>query len=119
MTRVILATNSIRRIPDAIVLDFRHRRVTRDGQVMKVAQNPFKVFACLIAAMPRTVRKWELIDCVYGEDFDGGPMCAEKCIDVYIHHARRVARFCGLRIVTAHGRGFYVVDTAPSWKVAA
>lgn len=59
-----------------------------------------------LAVSRRAVSTNELVDWVYGDDEDGGPLWAADCIRNSIHTIRRRTRhlICPFRVMT-HGRG--------------
>ena len=68
--------------------------------------------ACLLVGLEtllgvnrgRTVSRTEMVDWIYGEEEDGGPLWADKSLDIGIMHLRRR----GVPIENVHGRGFII-----------
>lgn len=105
---VILATRAVNAAPNALVLDLSNHTIWQNGRSLfhknYVLSRPvtFRVIAALLAAAPKPVMLNELVDFVWGDDEDGGPDSAAKCIDVAIHKVRPVVFALGCQIVRRH-----------------
>ncbi len=53
-----------------------------------------------------------LIFCLWGQDADGGPLCAHRIIHLHISHLRKRLR-PGWRIVNRHGQAYELVYQSP------
>ncbi len=49
-----------------------------------------------------------LINCVWGQDADGGPLCAQRIIHLHVSHLRKRLR-PGWRIRNVHGQAYELV----------
>jgi DNA-binding winged helix-turn-helix (wHTH) protein len=65
--------------------------------------NCARVLTALRDAYPGEVSIKRLLEAVYGDDSDGGPLFANTCIHVAIHHLRTPLRTIGVAIVAAFG----------------
>jgi hypothetical protein len=77
------------------------RRRSHPNQVM------LAVSTLLAVEYPRIISTRELVDYIYGDAPDGGPLSAHRCV----HHAVRRLRARGLPIKT-HGERGYSYDPA-------
>jgi DNA-binding response OmpR family regulator len=68
-----------------IVLDPAARRCTRDGERIELTPREFAVLEVLMRRAGDVVSKSELLDAVWGMDFDGDP----NVVEVYVGYLRR------------------------------
>ncbi|WP_143875581.1 winged helix-turn-helix domain-containing protein, partial [Oenococcus oeni] len=68
-----------------LVLDLDAHRVTRDGQVIDLTQREFQLLTYLIENAGKTLTRDDLLDNVWGVDFNGQYNTA----DVYIRYLRQ------------------------------
>ena len=88
-------------------LDPGSRRCTRDESVIELTPREFAVLEALMRRHPEVTPKQELIDEVWGIDFDGDP----NIVEVYVGYLRKkVDKPFGVTTVkTVRGHGYQVV----------
>ncbi|MGH6792539.1 MAG: winged helix-turn-helix domain-containing protein [Methyloceanibacter sp.] len=62
----------------------------------------------LCSKFGRWVRYGNLVESVYADDPDGGPLTARQAIQVHLCHLRRNLRSAGLEIETYRGFGYRI-----------
>ena len=87
-----------------VVLDTISRQVSSAGAEAKLTSREFRVLAYLMESVDRTVTKKEILDAVWGADFDGDP----NVVEVYVGYLRRKldSRGSMSRIRTVRGLGY-------------
>jgi DNA-binding response OmpR family regulator len=87
-----------------VVLDTISRQVSSSGREAKLTSREFRVLECLMESVDRTVTKAEILDVVWGADFDGDP----NVVEVYVGYLRRKLDVKGTmsRIKTIRGVGY-------------
>lgn len=87
-----------------VVLDTISRQITAAGIEAKLTSREFRVVEYLMENVDRTVTKAEILDVVWGADFDGDP----NVVEVYIGYLRRKLDVKGAvsRIRTIRGVGY-------------
>lgn len=88
--------------PGVLLVSITPPLVALDGTVVRLMSCPRYVLLALAAASPGLVSEAELLDLIYGDRADGGPVA----LGVYIVNARAAAAALGLRIENHFGRGF-------------
>lgn len=83
-----------------VVLDTRSGRVTRDGAVVPLTAQEFRVLSYLIHHRGRVVSRTELTEHIYNQDFD----CDSNTIEVFIGRLRR--KLGAGMITTVRGLGY-------------
>jgi DNA-binding response OmpR family regulator len=68
-----------------VVLDTISRQVSAAGVEAKLTSREFRVLEYLMESVDRTVTKAEILDVVWGTDFDGDP----NVVEVYVGYLRR------------------------------
>jgi two-component system OmpR family response regulator len=68
-----------------VVLDTISRQVSAAGIEAKLTSREFRVLEYLMESVDRTVTKAEILDVVWGTDFDGDP----NVVEVYVGYLRR------------------------------
>jgi DNA-binding response OmpR family regulator len=68
-----------------VVLDTISRQVSASGVEAKLTSREFRVLEFLMESVDRTVNKSEILDAVWGPDFDGDP----NVVEVYVGYLRR------------------------------
>lgn len=70
-----------------------------------------RILYLLYSKSPNVVTHAELIDYIWGNDPDGGPLGASDCVKVYVSHLRRVleAHKVPVRVVNVFSRGYMLV----------
>lgn len=102
----MLALTPTRRIWGDVWIDARARTIARGGAVARFSPNRFVTAAGLVAAAPHLVARAALIEALWGDDAEGGPLLADKAIDQHIHFARRALAPLGIRIACVHAIGW-------------
>lgn len=69
---------------DDLVLDTQRRRVTRGDQQIALTQREYRLLTELFQDIGKVFTRNELLDAVWGADFDGEP----NIVDVYIRYLR-------------------------------
>ncbi len=92
-----------------VSLDTISRQVSSAGVVAKLTSREFRVLECLMVSVDHTVTKQEILDAVWGVDFEGDP----NVVEVYVGYLRRKLDVPGTasRIRTVRGVG-YVFSSA-------
>lgn len=87
-----------------VVLDTINRQVSTAGAEAKLTSREFRVLEYLMECVDRTVTKQEILDAVWGPDFDGDP----NVVEVYVGYLRRKLDVKGKmsRIRTVRGLGY-------------
>jgi DNA-binding response OmpR family regulator len=87
-----------------VVLDTISRQVTAGSGEAKLTSREFRVLEYLMENFDRTVTKNEILDAVWGPDFDGDP----NVVEVYVGYLRRKidAKGASSRIKTVRGVGY-------------
>jgi DNA-binding response OmpR family regulator len=87
-----------------VVLDTISRQVSAAGVEAKLTSREFRVLEYLMESVDRTVTKAEILDAVWGPDFDGDP----NVVEVYVGYLRRKLDVKGAasRIKTIRGVGY-------------
>ena len=87
-----------------VVLDTISRQITATGVEAKLTSREFRVVEYLMENVDRTVTKAEILDVVWGVDFDGDP----NVVEVYVGYLRRKLDIKGAisRIRTIRGVGY-------------
>ena len=87
-----------------VVLDTISRQITAAGVEAKLTSREFRVVEYLMENVDRTVTKAEILDVVWGVDFDGDP----NVVEVYVGYLRRKLDIKGAisRIRTIRGVGY-------------
>ena len=93
---------------DQLRLDADTSMAVRGGRAVELTAREFAVLECLAGHAGRTVTREELLETVWGPDFDGSP----NVVDVYVGYLRRkLERPSGRRLIrTVRGVGF-VLET--------
>ncbi len=88
-----------------LVVDFRRRRVRRGGKAVQLTATEWKVLEALASQPGHVLTRWQIIDRVYGESFEG----FERTVDVHVKNLRQKLepepqqpRY----ILTVHGVGY-------------
>jgi len=91
-------------VVDDVVLDTISRQVSAPGVEAKLTSREFRVLEYLMESVDRTVTKAEILDAVWGSDFDGDP----NVVEVYVGYLRRKLETKGSmsRIKTIRGVGY-------------
>ena len=94
----------------ALTLDPATRRVERDGEPISLTAREHDVLELLLRRGGEVVTKQELLDAVWGFDFDGDP----NVVEVYIGYLRRkIDRpFDRADLQTVRGAGYRLADSA-------
>lgn len=87
-----------------VVLDTISRQVSSAGVEAKLTSREFRVLEYLMENVDRTVTKKEILDVVWGPDFDGDP----NVVEVYVGYLRRKLdnKVTVSRIKTVRGVGY-------------
>ncbi len=91
-----------------LVVDFRRRRVRRSGRTVPLTATEWKVLEVLASQPGQVLTRWQIIDHVYGESFEG----FERTVDVHVKNLRhklepdpQQPRY----VLTVHGVGYKFV----------
>jgi two-component system OmpR family response regulator len=95
-----------------LTLDPATRECARDGEPVVLTGREFGLLEHLMRRSPEVVSKSELLDTVWGVDFEGDP----NVVEVYVGYLRRKvdAPFGRRSLVTVRGAGYRLVDDGPS-----
>lgn len=67
-----------------LLLDRRSRQVRNDGDLIQLTQREYELLLCLMKNAGQTLSRDQLLDQVWGVDFDGQP----NIVDVYVRYLR-------------------------------
>lgn len=94
-----------------LVVDFPRRRVRRRGKAIQLTATEWKLLEVLASQPGHVLTRWQIIDRVYGESFEG----FERTVDVHVKNLRQKLepepqqpRY----ILTVHGVGYKFVKPA-------
>ncbi|WP_125574187.1 response regulator transcription factor [Levilactobacillus huananensis] len=68
-----------------VSLDTRSRQVLRQGRLIQLTQREYELLLCLMKHAGQTLTRDDLLDAVWGVDFEGQP----NIVDVYVRYLRR------------------------------
>lgn len=88
---------------NGVVLDLLTRRVSVEGEVVQLSAREFSLAEVLLRHPGHVLSKTQLLDQVWGYDFDG----ASNVVEAYIRHLRR--KLGPHRIETVRGAGYRMV----------
>ncbi|MEG0296643.1 MAG: response regulator transcription factor [Clostridium sp.] len=71
-------------LPDRSILDIHNRLVTKDGQTIELKRKEMELLIFFSKNMNRTFTRTELLDNIWGYDYDG----EERTVDVHIRRLR-------------------------------
>lgn len=91
-----------------VSLDTRSRQVLRQGRLIQLTQREYELLLCLMKNAGQTLTRDELLDAVWGADFEGQP----NIVDVYVRYLRRKlnAGQASELIHTVRGVGYVLSD---------
>ncbi|KAA2237713.1 hypothetical protein [Salinarimonas soli] len=124
---VILTAHSRRRFPaEVLVADHGACSFSRFGATLVLPQDVFRIVVALAAAAPALVSYDEIIDAVYADCPDGGPLAPRANLKRWLKRWRDPLVILGIEIATVFGRGLVctVSSSAPDkawtdWRAAA
>ncbi|NLR09921.1 MULTISPECIES: response regulator transcription factor [Lactobacillaceae] len=67
-----------------LVMDTRNRQVRNNGDLIQLTQREYELLLCLMKNAGQTLTRDELLDQVWGVDFEGQP----NIVDVYVRYLR-------------------------------
>ncbi len=91
-----------------LVLNLAHRTISTSLGRVRLTPKVFQVALVLCARQGGVVAMDDLIDFLYGDDPDGGPVTAEKLVHMYVMRTRKALPDIGLRVRTLWGRGWFI-----------
>jgi DNA-binding response OmpR family regulator len=86
-----------------LALDLLTRRVSVDGRAVELSSREFALAEVLVRHAGQVLSKAQLLDQVWGYDFEGG----SNVVEVYVRHLRR--KLGAERIETVRGAGYRLV----------
>jgi DNA-binding winged helix-turn-helix (wHTH) protein len=116
--RVLVSTRHLFKDEDILLLNVRERTLSRAPFLVVLAGEKETLFYRLIHALvlraPRVVSFEELIEFMWLNDINGGPLYAKKIIHQIVHKIkrRRYLDALGIEITSAYGRGFAMNERA-------
>lgn len=123
--RIIVATRPVAAPPDAIVIDFANKAFWRNGHMIfrknNVSSTPvkFRILAALLVASPRPVSFNDLMEFVYGDTEDGGPLTARGCLKTHLSLTRSFIHSLGYVVVSKWGWGVQLLPAQIEVRKAA
>ena len=87
---------------DSLDIDFRSRRVMKDGREVKLTRKEFALLAHLVKSAGRVATRQQLLDSVWGYSYFGDT----RTLDVHIRRLRQKLGDCGNCIETVVGIGY-------------
>jgi DNA-binding response OmpR family regulator len=94
-----------------LVVDFRRRRVRVSGRTVRLTDTEWRVLEALAGQPGQVLTRWQLIDRVYGESFEG----FERTVDVHVKNLRQKLEPDPQQpryILTVHGVGYKLARSA-------
>ena len=92
-------------------VDLDTKRVTRNGEIIALTQREFELLVALLQNQNQPCSRSDLLDTVWGVDFDGQP----NILDVYIKNLRtKVDQSAPKLIHTVRGVGYMLSDAVAS-----
>lgn len=88
-----------------LVVDFRRRRVRRSGRPVPLTSTEWRVLEALASQPGHVLTRWQIIDRVYGESFEG----FERTVDVHVKNLRQKLEPNPQQpryVLTVHGVGY-------------
>jgi len=88
-----------------LVVDFRRRRVRRAGRTVPLTATEWRVLEALASQPGHVLTRWQIIDRVYGESFEG----FERTVDVHVKNLRQKLEPNPQQpryVLTVHGVGY-------------
>ncbi|MDQ7799659.1 MAG: response regulator transcription factor [Armatimonadota bacterium] len=88
-----------------LVVDFRRRRVIRSGRTVQLTATEWKLLEALASQPGHVLTRWQIIDRVYGESFEG----FERTVDVHVKNLRQKLEPNPQQpryVLTVHGVGY-------------
>ncbi len=88
-----------------LVVDFRRRRVRVSGRAVRLTHTEWRVLEALAGQPGQVLTRWQLIDRVYGESFEG----FERTVDVHVKNLRQKLEPDPQQpryVLTVHGVGY-------------
>ncbi len=88
-----------------LVVDFRRRRVRRSGRAVQLTATEWKLLEALASQPGHVLTRWQIIDRVYGESFEG----FERTVDVHVKNLRQKLEPNPQQpqyVLTVHGVGY-------------
>lgn len=91
---------------EGLILDPDYLRVTTPcGKSIRLTPSEFGLFK-LLAEATSTVPTQKLVDDLYGDDPDGGPLYANTNAKVFIHQIRKKLASSNIEIINVLGLGY-------------
>lgn len=89
--------DAARRRPSAVVVNTYLCQFWRGPMYVRLSPTRFR-FAAAVVCARRPISVDELIETMWGDDIDGGPLTPEKYLDVTLNHIRPVLRQIGISV---------------------
>jgi hypothetical protein len=110
--QIILALGPVKAPADAIVIDYLNSTFRRGTECRRLHSNRpdvlpigFRAIACLIVASPGCVSHDDILQAVYGDDPNGGPIWAVSSMTSVISSRRDLLTWLGARVSSQRGFG--------------
>lgn len=91
---------------DTIVCNFARRSFRRGSREVSYSKRDFHVAMCIIAAGGDLVPTDKMIEALWGDREDGGPLSGRRSIDVSMCHLRKTIASLGVYIETVPCFGY-------------
>lgn len=95
-----------------IVVDLRSSTISRGSMTAKASPIELRTAAALLANLDVPLSTERLVEHIWGDREDGGPLAADRCLQVYITRLRHLLDALGMRIESLRGHG-YVTTLVP------
>lgn len=113
-------------MPGAIIVDYKNSCLWRDGvrKLKNTGRNGinlrFRLLSTLLVCSPNVLSRADIVDAMWGDYEDGGPVDAVKSLHITICQLRDVQEWLTGRIRNRIGLGLsFEFDAAPALQVAA
>lgn len=94
------------RDPQAIYFSVQSRWMWRGEASVKAGSAARRLFLALVASAPSVLSRREAVDILYAGDPRGGPINADKMVDVAVYETRLIGAALGVAIDTITTRGW-------------
>lgn len=102
--RIMLSIGPLYLDEDTVVIDHRHHCIWRGEKVFAVGYSPyhirFRFMTLLLTRISKVVTHEEIVDFLWSDHPDGGPLTIYKTLNVHVYHCRPKFRQLGMTLHT-------------------
>lgn len=127
LPRILISTKALFMDDDVLVLNVKEHTLSRGPVLVRTSKYlpsggslRFKLLRALVICAPRPLKTEELIEKIWFDDCDGGPLEAHRVVYTVIHriHQSCILECLGLEIRN-EGRGYFLAATDAKQFVCA